>query len=480
MRRRSGPDIGAFCIPILSHMTPLLRRRLATFGTVIVALGILAAWSAFTAWSELGTLRRRLTTAEFQGFRIAGELQPHVLGVNSALLAYAISSDAGDWQRFQKDSDKLNAWIDLQRAVLKTAQEKRVLADIDTEYDRYLAVARAMPQERGDRTAPATARVQSLNDAAQRMFVLAQRLAEAHRAALGDLLGESQRSLRKLETLFGAGFVLIMAVGAWGTRVFFHETITPLRRQLIEAKALAERHEKLASLGVLAAGVAHEIRNPLTAIKLRTHLLRQNLAEGAPADDDVVVIEREIDRLERIVSDFLVFAHPGDPQLAVVAPLDLLGEVRNLLAPELAKDEIELVVQSRANAPTLRADPQQLKQVLINLVRNAAESIEEKGRITLRSRLDRLPLQGRLREVVVLEVQDTGTGIPADVQERLFDPFFTTKAAGTGLGLSIAMRILGRHGGTLQFQTTPGRGTTFGVVLPIASAEAGLGDGFAN
>ena len=240
---------------------------------------------------------------------------------------------------------------------------------------------------------------------------------------------------------------------------------------MIEAKALAERHEKLASLGVLAAGVAHEIRNPLTAIKLRTYLLRENLAEGAPADEDVAVIEREIDRLERIVSDFLVFAHPGDPHLATVAPLDLLGEVRELLAPELAKNEVALAVESEPDAPTLRADPNQLKQVLINLVRNAAESIGRKGRITLRTRQDRLPLHGRPQEVIVLEVQDNGAGIPAQVQERLFDPFFTTKAAGTGLGLSIAMRILERHGGTLQFETEPGRGTTFGVVLPVPSAQ---------
>jgi len=463
-------------------MTTLLRHRLTIFCAVIAGLLVLVAWSAFTAWGELGTLRRRFTTAEFQSFRIAGELQSNVLGVNSALLAFAASSEGGDWQRFQKVSDTLNAWIDLQRGVLKTAEEKRVLAEIDAEYDRYLAVAQAIRQERGDRTAPAPApaRVQPLNEAAQRMFDLAQRLAEAHRAALGDLLGESQRSLGKLEALFGAGFVLIMAVGAWGTRVFFHETITPLRRQLIEFRALAERHEKLASLGILAAGVAHEIRNPLTAIKLRTHLLRQNLAEGAPADDDVAVIEREIDRLERIVSDFLVFAHPSDPQLATVAPLDLLCEVRELLAPELAKNEVALVVESGADAPTLRADPYQLKQVLINLVRNAAESIGRNGRITLRTRQDRLPLHGRQQEVIVLEVQDTGAGIPADVQERLFDPFFTTKAAGTGLGLSIAMRILERHGGNLQFQTVPGRGTTFGVLLPVPSAEPRKADGCKN
>jgi signal transduction histidine kinase len=421
-------------------------------------------------------LRRRLTTAEFQSFRIAGELQSNVLGVNSALLAYAINGDGGNWQQFQKDSDTLNAWIDLQRNVLKTAQEKRILADIDAEYDRYLAVAKAIRQERDDQTTPATTRVQQLDEAARQMFVLAGRLAEAHHAALGDLLGESQRSLRRLEAIFSAGFLLITAVGAWGARNFFRETIIPLRRQLIESQALIERHEKLASLGVLAAGVAHEIRNPLTALKTRAFTLRKKLAPDAPALEDAAIIDQEIDRLERIVSDFLLFAKPGDPHLAAVAPRALLCEVRELLAPELAKNEIALVVESGLDDPMLRADPHQLEQVLINLVRNAAESIGQKGRITLRTRQDYLPLQGRPQKVVVLEVKDTGTGIPADVQERLFDPFFTTKAAGTGLGLSIAMRILERHGGTLQFQTVPGRGTTFGVVLPVPSPESSTAD----
>jgi signal transduction histidine kinase len=447
-------------------MTPLLRRRLISFGMLIIGLSTLAAWSAFTAWRELGTLRRRLTTAEFESFRIAGELQSNVLGVNSALLAYALSSDAGEWQRFQKDSEMLNGWIGLQRGLLKTAQEKRVLADIDTEYDHYLAVAQAVRQGTGDAATRASMPVQQLDDAAGRMFVLAKRLADAHRAALGDVLRQSQRSLRRLETIFGGGFALILAVGAWGTRIFFHETITPLRRQLVESQALAERQEKLASLGLLTAGVAHEIRNPLTAIKLQAYMLRECLEDAAPARENVAVIENQISRLERIVTDFLIFARPGDPQFVTVTASDLFAQIRALLAPELAENDIELSVETGATELPFRADLHQLEQVLINLVRNGAESIGHHGRITLRAVSRRLPLRGKLQGVIVLEVDDTGAGIPAHVQARLFDPFYTTKPTGTGLGLSIAMRIMERHGGTLQLETAPGKGTTFGMVLP--------------
>jgi len=448
-------------------VTSLLRQRLAVFCTVISSLILLVFWSALTAGRELGTLRNRLTTAEFQSFRIAGQLQSNVIDVNSALLACAVGSEGGDWERFQRESDKLNAWLDLQRTELKTAQEKRVLADIDAEYDRYLGVAQAIRHERGDRSVSLTTRVHQLNGAADRMFALAGRLADAHRAALGDLLGESQRSLRKLEALFAAGVVLMVIVGTWGTRNVYRETIMPLRRQLIESQVLAERHEKLASLGVLAAGVAHEIRNPLTAIKTRVFTLKRGLAADSSASADAAIIEREIDRLERVVRDFLLFARPTDPEFITLTAGELFRQATELLAPELVERGIQLSVNPGDDRIPFRADPNQLMQVLINLVRNSAESIEGEGTITFSARKRRMPLGGELQNVLVIEVSDTGGGIPPEIQERLFDPFFTTKSAGTGLGLSIAMRIVERHGGTLQFQTAPGSGTTFGVVLPL-------------
>ncbi|MDQ2659291.1 MAG: ATP-binding protein, partial [Verrucomicrobiota bacterium] len=118
----------------------------------------------------------------------------------------------------------------------------------------------------------------------------------------------------------------------------------------------------------------------------------------------------------------------------------------------------------------IEGDAQQLQQVLINLAQNAADSIEDQGRITLRYRTDKLALSENVRAVVILEVEDNGQGIPADVQERLFDPFFSTKSSGTGLGLSIAARIVEQHGGALQYQTQVDRGTCFGIILPLKIA----------
>jgi signal transduction histidine kinase len=143
-----------------------------------------------------------------------------------------------------------------------------------------------------------------------------------------------------------------------------------------------------------------------------------------------------------------------------------LLEVQKLLAPELERSKINLVVADVYPA-NLNIDLEQIKQVLINLVQNAADSIKGNGTVTLRARRDEKTLANQPTDVIVLEVIDTGKGIPPDVEKRLFDPFFTTKDTGTGLGLPIAARIVEKNLGVLQYQTQPDHGTTFGIILPL-------------
>jgi signal transduction histidine kinase len=249
----------------------------------------------------------------------------------------------------------------------------------------------------------------------------------------------------------------------------YRDMVVPLRVKLVESQTLAERHEKLASLGLLAAGVAHEIRNPLTAIKAAVFIQQKKFAPGSPDAADAELVGREIRRLERIVTEFLQFARPAEPALGNLPAQQTLREVQQFLAPELARKNIRLLFEE-SNPLPVNVDGEQIKQVLINLVQNAADSIGHDGAITLRCRPDRKPLSNGETDVVILEVADTGRGIAPEVEKRLFDPFFTTKADGTGLGLPIAACIVQKHGGTLQYQTQVNRGTTFGIILPRAPA----------
>jgi two-component system NtrC family sensor kinase len=145
----------------------------------------------------------------------------------------------------------------------------------------------------------------------------------------------------------------------------------------------------------------------------------------------------------------------------------ILAETQKFLEPQLARSNIELILET---SPPLqiRVDAAQIEQVLTNLVQNAADSIGQNGTVKLRARQDRKRIGDAEINVVILEVADTGKGIPAEIEKRLFDPFFTTKDTGTGLGLSIASSIVQKHGGALQYQTQVHHGTTFGIVLPQA------------
>jgi len=256
------------------------------------------------------------------------------------------------------------------------------------------------------------------------------------------------------------------------------------RQRLEQVKAhaerLLERQEKLATLGTLTAGIAHEIRNPLTSIKARLYTLEKHLNAVPPARRDTDIISSEISRLERIVREALSFARPADPKLEPIAAETLLHEVQGLMAPTLEARNVNLVVEP-GPALIAYADSGHIKQVLINLIRNGADAIEKSGTVSLRSRAAQTSLGGRETSVVILEVSDTGKGIPADVEKRLFDPFFTTKETGTGLGLPIALRMVEKQGGKIEYQTQCGQGTTFRVVLPRKTGDIpGSGEGSKN
>jgi signal transduction histidine kinase len=311
-----------------------------------------------------------------------------------------------------------------------------------------------------------------IENSSQKILSLGYDLANAHRAATVQLVGESQKSLTLLQQVIFVALALLLVVAAWIVTIFYREMIASLQLKLVETRALTERQEKLASLGVLAAGVAHEIRNPLTAIKARLFTLNKTIGTTPAAVEDANVIAREINRLEHIVRDVLSFARPNEPKQQLVSAVARLRDVSDLMRTQLSGANIDLIVENAAN-PTIQGDPDQLKQVLLNLVQNAGDSIGEDGKIVLRVEIERANLHGHLGNVAILEVEDTGKGISAEVQKRLFDPFYTTKPAGNGLGLSIAARIIERHGGAFRYKTEVGRGTTFSILLPLRTPNEG-------
>ncbi len=444
-------------------------RRLLRFGLAVAVTAVLVGWAVRTTWREVRQLRASFALVESGSFHLSDYIEAPLRNMNEALLEHDLRGDEASEARFQRDGEKLKRWIHTRAGLLTSSDQRQTLAQIEAALDIYLLRGQQLME--GHATPDGKPVLEHVENNAAPLLNLCGKLAAGERAALADFMRNSHRSLAWLEGLLLVSLAFVVGLGAVVGFSGYRELLAPLRKQLRQSRAIIERNEKLASLGTLAAGVAHEIRNPLTAINVRVHCLKRNLVAGSSEHEDAAVIGSEIKRLEEIVQTFLQFARPADPKFVTVSADSLLVRVRALLGAQLEKTAIQLLLESPPDV-WVRVDPRQIEQVLINLVRNAAESIEHDGVIRLRARKDTARLGGRPRPVVLMEVSDTGKGIPLEVQKRLFDPFFTTKEEGTGLGLSIATRIVEQQGGTLHYTTQLGRGTTFSLLLPEAEHHA--------
>jgi signal transduction histidine kinase len=445
-----------------------IKIRLIALILAIAVMVALIAWAAQSSWRRGGELGDKLTKVQIESFHIADHIQESILELNNNVLRYSLSRDANDWIHFQKASKELDEWIDEWR-IEPTDYEKHIHDLINTNYDFYMAAARevaAKVQTNSEPTLSLSA-LANFEQRSQKILSLGYELAVAHRQSMDSFLAESNKALGYLRSLLVISLGLLLMAGGGLAVVVYRELLAPLRTRLVASEALVERQEKLASLGMLAAGMAHEIRNPLTAIKAWLYIQQKNLRPDTQEYADSDIIAQEISHLERIVKDVLLFARPSEPQLTMVSALEPLAQVQRLLAPQFANAHIQLICENSCDAQ-IRVDPAQIQQALINLVQNAAESIGQEGTVYMRARTGSIRLNEGTTEAVILEVSDTGKGITATVEKRLFDPFFTTKETGTGLGLSIAARIVEKHGGVLQYQTQVNKGATFGIVLPRA------------
>jgi signal transduction histidine kinase len=450
---------------------------------LIVALLLVAAgtiYGLFSSWRRVQLVEAKLTTSQIERFQLASVIRHELQSLNSSLLRYSLLRDPVQWAKFDHASDELNTWIDDNdpslntNSLLTTEPERRLFVELNRDYDDYLAAARAVHSNAQPAmvTSQQLAQLDAFDKQADHLRDVVRLLSEAHRKAEASFLAEASTSLSSLRGMLIAGVVTLLALVATMGIVIYRDTVAPLQTRLVSTQMLLEKQEKLATLGTLAAGIAHEVRNPLTSLKARLYTLQKHLQSVPAARKDTDIISAEISRLERIVRDVLSFARPSEPELETIWVDTIIDEVRDLMSPDLERRGVRLTVECGQDLQ-IRADTGHLKQVLVNLVRNASEAIDGAGTVTMRARAASATLKGRETAAVILEVSDTGKGIPPEVEKRLFDPFFTTKETGTGLGLPMAARIVEKHGGLLQYQTRPGHGTTFGVVLAREMNETG-------
>lgn len=239
------------------------------------------------------------------------------------------------------------------------------------------------------------------------------------------------------------------------------EKIQKTTADLRKTEAQLIRSEKLAALGQLASGIAHEIRNPLTSINILIHSLTENFPSEDSHREDLKVIEEEIDRINVILDRFLRFAKPAAPLFERTEVASIFEETLQLIRPRMEKQRIH-VEKSFDALPAILMDREQIKQVALNLLLNAVQAMPGGGTLIVRGQ------NFQDGQWVKISIQDSGIGIPGEDMHKLFDPFFSTREGGIGLGLSIAHRIIDQHHGKIEVESAPGKGTLFTIWFPVS------------
>ena len=388
-----------------------------------------------------------------------------------------------------------------------TKEEKRVLDLIESEYAKYIVAKDQVVDyyRSGDREKGV-----KLHKKIRDSFFEILKLCENGKQLFSDKAQkakiQSLNQTKKLRIISGSAVLMILFLGVILTFFLLHDILNPIRRLALETdrhngtqtkgdevKTLSRRvhdlkktynetqseleksrehllqSEKLALVGKLAAGTSHSIRNPLTSVKMRLFSLSRSLNLAGDQKEDFDVISEEIDHIDNILQNFLEFSRPPRLKLQHVSPSDIVDQAVQLLQHRLESYEVFIKIQRKNPLPLVQADPEQLKEVLVNIIVNACEAMGQGGSIVIYEETD---IEREKLRSAVIRISDNGPGIPDAIQSKIMEPFFTTKEEGTGLGLSIAARIVQEHGGRFGVLSSEGIGSTFIITLPIKGSNS--------
>lgn len=479
-----------------------LRRRilaiLAAIFLITVCGGLLMVWTT----DRMEEILREINDRELPALQSAEALESALIHQKGFLTYFLIDGNPAwilELERYRRAFAE-----QLARVVhaAQTAEEQETMRQLESEYRLYVAKKDRVIElyQAGDGAAGA-----ELHRDARRHFdrllEISGRYKAIHTERIHETRRQSQNQALRLRLIASAavlaGTLLTLLLGF----VFLYQILQPLQRltaaadrsaaprrpenevaalsrtvqgllsdvdkthsELERSRESLVQSEKMALVGKLAAGMAHSLRNPFTSVKMRLFSLRRSLELDEAQTDDFEVISAEIRHIDTIVQNFLEFARPPKLKMQPVSPSTTVDAALQLLEHRLKSYDVAVAVDRPAALPLVLADPEQLKEVLANLVVNACEAMGRGGSIRIEERVE---FAGERPAAAVVRVCDSGPGIPPERLESVFQPFFTTKDEGTGLGLSIARRIIDDHGGRIWAESAEGRGAVFTITLPL-------------
>ena len=463
--------------------------------------GVATIWYA----DATGSLFTRVIGRDIPSLETAQELEI-ALAMQKGFTAYFFQDGNPDWLKQLDDSQKVfEEVLKKAREYSRTEATWGVLNKIESEYLLYKNTRKEVIQyfQKGEKEAGLLLQRENRG----RFLIiheLCEQFKEIHKKNMIQAREESQLRTRYMNAASLIAIQVVIMTGAFLAYILFSQILGPIRRLTMETGpidhqtpmpdevralskqvhsliedvdqtqdklARSQQHlvqsERWAMTGKLAAGVAHSIRNPLTSVKIRLFSMGRAVESSPHLKEDLEVISEEIGHIESIVRSFLEFSRPPKLTKQKISPSDVVDMSLRLLGPRLESCGVKVDLIRKKPLDEIWADPDQLKEVLVNLLVNACEMMVDGGEIRI---LEKEEEKGPTGPFVVISISDNGPGIPEAIQEKIFQPFFSTKEEGTGLGLSIASRIVEKHGGTLTLKSKEGTGTTFTITLPYTES----------
>ena len=478
-------------------LTSRIIMILAALVLTTLGGGLVTLWHTY----QMGHLFSSVIDPAVMGLQAAEELETALVRQKGLTTYYFLDGDP-DWlKQLEQLKESFHVWLNKARGSAQTDDERNILNQIESEYIHYVYARDQVIElyRAGKRKAGAKRHWE-----VRKQFFAIQGLCDQYKEIQKEQIRQARVESRA-QTRFIKGLTLValpsvLVLGLVLAYILLNQILKPIRilsmesggmemdsplpmemtalrqrvhslienvdqtqSELEQSRAHLLQAEKLAMVGKLAAGVAHTIRNPLTSVNMRLFSLERSLKLSQTQREDFEVIAEEVRHIDTIVQNFLEFARPPKLKMQSISPSEVVDMALQLLRHRLESYGVQVELDRQHPLPEVKADPEQLKEVLINLLVNACEAMGEGGSILIREEEGVAEPLGR---VVVIRVKDNGPGIPKSVRDKVFQPFFSTKEEGTGLGLSIAYRIVEEHGGWLSLKSREGEGTTFTITLP--------------
>jgi signal transduction histidine kinase len=483
-----------------------VRVRIYTVLTALVVItlagGLIMVWYTY----RMENLLSDLVDKNLAAYQAAEALESALIHQKGDISYFLLDGDPQWLEHLDAYRKVFEERLDEARALTPSESQKQILHRIESEYLRYMILKDQVIEfyKAGDTETGAR-----LHKEVRKHFSTVLKLCgqykESYTRRIAQIKEKSYAQAERLRLIAGTAVLVVLLLGVILAFVLVNDILEPLRRLAHEAnpgarpeeagdevKALSRsvrgliegidqtqteleksrehllQAEKMAVVGKLAAGMAHSIRNPLTSVKMRLFSLDRSLDLTPQQKEDFQVISEEVLHMDGLLQSFLEFSRPPKLRMQDISPSEIVDLALKLMIYRLESYQVRVQIERKEPLPVIQADPERLKEVLVNIMVNACEAMKGGGSILIR---EERASDASLGEVAVVRIIDTGPGIADSLNAKVFEPFFTTKEEGSGLGLSIAARIVEEHGGRLDLESREGQGAEFSLILPVTAMK---------